>query len=63
MSDLLKSPFIYTMESSFCGDGNSTENYSIEDYKSIGGKLFEGMFLYLTKELSTDGRLRSVIRP
>jgi hypothetical protein len=51
------------MESSFCGDGNSTENYSIEDYKSIGGKLFEGMFLYLTKELSTDGRLRSVIRP
>lgn len=63
MCDMLKMPYVYTMESSFCGDENSSENYSIEDYHRIGENLFRGVFLYLTKELSVDGKLRAVIHP
>lgn len=63
MSDLLRLPYVYTMESSFCGDEGSTSNYMIEDYRSIGEKLSEGMFLYLTKDISSDLKLRIGINP
>jgi hypothetical protein len=39
MNNYLKLPYIYTLESSFCGDENSNTNYTINDLNKIGSKL------------------------
>lgn len=52
MNNYLKLPFIYTLESSFCGDEGTNDNYTIADLTRIGAKLVEGMCTYLSSEMA-----------
>lgn len=59
----MKIPFVYTIEASFCGNVATSDNYLTEDYRNIGETLFNGVFLYLSKELCADGKLKAIMRP
>jgi hypothetical protein len=54
MNNYLKLPYIYTLESSFCGDEGSNVNYSIDDLNNIGDKLVEGICIYLSTEIASS---------
>lgn len=51
MNSYLKLPYIYTLESSFCGDEGTNNNYTPTDLQKIGGTLVEGMLVYLSAEI------------
>ena len=52
MYNYLKLPFIYTLESSFCGNEGTNENYTMADFQRIGAGLVEGMFVYFSDEIA-----------